>query len=195
MGVAEAYRGPSGKTLPGPTASPDEIVKRLRSLFEKERRGLLAYLFGSYARGEVKEGSDLDLAVLLEPDVTGEALCDTYQGLFLEVRRRLGSERFDLLLLNRAPLSLKFEVVSQGRLIYARDDETLNRFEMDVIRKYQDTAHLRAVQEGYLRERVRRWYSKGKTFVAYIEWDPETRLYVGIVPGVPGAHTQGAILD
>ncbi len=34
-----------------------------------------------------------------------------------------------------------------------------------------------------------------KTFVAYVEWDPETKLYVGIVPGVPGAHTQGASLD
>ena len=34
-----------------------------------------------------------------------------------------------------------------------------------------------------------------KTFTAYIEWDPETRLYVGIVPGIPGAHTQGASLD
>lgn len=34
-----------------------------------------------------------------------------------------------------------------------------------------------------------------KTFVAYIEWDPETRLYVGIVPGVRGAHSQGATLD
>ncbi len=34
-----------------------------------------------------------------------------------------------------------------------------------------------------------------KTFTAYIEWDPETELYVGIVPSVPGAHTQGASLD
>ncbi|MFQ5615318.1 MAG: type II toxin-antitoxin system HicB family antitoxin [Anaerolineales bacterium] len=34
-----------------------------------------------------------------------------------------------------------------------------------------------------------------KSFVAYIEWDPETKLYVGIVPGIPGAHTQGATLD
>ncbi len=34
-----------------------------------------------------------------------------------------------------------------------------------------------------------------KTFTAYIEWDPETKVYVGIVPGVPGAHTQGASLD
>lgn len=34
-----------------------------------------------------------------------------------------------------------------------------------------------------------------KSLVAYIEFDPETNLYIGIVPGVPGAHTQGATLD
>jgi predicted RNase H-like HicB family nuclease len=34
-----------------------------------------------------------------------------------------------------------------------------------------------------------------KTFTAYVEWDEETNLYVGIVPGIPGAHTQGATLD
>jgi predicted RNase H-like HicB family nuclease len=33
------------------------------------------------------------------------------------------------------------------------------------------------------------------TFTAYVEWDPETRLYVGMVPGIPGAHTQAAGLD
>jgi len=29
----------------------------------------------------------------------------------------------------------------------------------------------------------------------YIEKDPETGLYVGIVPGIPGAHTQAENLD
>ena len=33
------------------------------------------------------------------------------------------------------------------------------------------------------------------TLTAYIERDPETGLLVGIVPGVPGAHSQGATLD
>ena len=33
------------------------------------------------------------------------------------------------------------------------------------------------------------------TFSAYVEWDPETDLYIGVVPGIPGAHTQGATLD
>ena len=34
-----------------------------------------------------------------------------------------------------------------------------------------------------------------RTFTAYVEWDPETKLYVGIIPGIPGAHTQGSTLD
>jgi hypothetical protein len=38
----------------------------------------------------------------------------------------------------------------------------LNAFEMNVIRRFQDTAYLRAVQNEYLRERVRQWYSKSK---------------------------------
>jgi predicted RNase H-like HicB family nuclease len=33
------------------------------------------------------------------------------------------------------------------------------------------------------------------TFIAYIEFDPETKMYVGIVPEIPGAHTQADSLD
>lgn len=36
---------------------------------------------------------------------------------------------------------------------------------------------------------------ESQTFTAYVEWDPETQLYVGIIPGVPGAHTQAVSLD
>ena len=34
-----------------------------------------------------------------------------------------------------------------------------------------------------------------RTFTAVIEKDPETDLFVGYVPGFPGAHSQGATLD
>jgi len=34
-----------------------------------------------------------------------------------------------------------------------------------------------------------------KTLTAYVEWDPETKLYVGVVPGISGAHTQAESLD
>lgn len=32
-------------------------------------------------------------------------------------------------------------------------------------------------------------------FTAYIEKDPESGTYVGIVPGLPGAHTQAETID
>ena len=31
-----------------------------------------------------------------------------------------------------------------------------------------------------------------KTFAAYVEFNPDANLYVGIVPGIRGAHSQGA---
>ncbi len=34
-----------------------------------------------------------------------------------------------------------------------------------------------------------------KTFTAVIERCPDTGLYVGYVPGFPGAHTQGETLE
>lgn len=34
-----------------------------------------------------------------------------------------------------------------------------------------------------------------RTFTAYVELDVDTGLYVGVVPGIPGAHTQAETLD
>lgn len=34
-----------------------------------------------------------------------------------------------------------------------------------------------------------------KTYNAYVEYDPDTKLYVGTVPGLAGAHSQGASLE
>jgi len=34
-----------------------------------------------------------------------------------------------------------------------------------------------------------------RTSTAYIEFDPESNLLVGMIPSVPGAHTQAETLD
>jgi predicted RNase H-like HicB family nuclease len=34
-----------------------------------------------------------------------------------------------------------------------------------------------------------------RTYTAVIERCPDTRLYVGYVPGLPGAHSQGATIE
>ena len=34
-----------------------------------------------------------------------------------------------------------------------------------------------------------------RVFTAYVEYDPETSLYVGMVPDIPGAHSTGETLE
>jgi predicted RNase H-like HicB family nuclease len=34
-----------------------------------------------------------------------------------------------------------------------------------------------------------------RTLPAYIEYDPETQTYFGLIPGIPGAHTQGDTIE
>lgn len=161
MGTVEFHRGPSGKVLPGLSCSLDEALHRLLKIFP-EKQVSLAYLFGSYAHHAESVLSDLDLAVLFE--LRGEELYLAYRELMLAVQKQLDTERIDLLLLNGASLTLQFEIIRSGRLLYARQEQLLNSFEMAVISRYQDTAYLRAVQNDYLRERARRWSSEKKAF-------------------------------
>jgi predicted RNase H-like HicB family nuclease len=34
-----------------------------------------------------------------------------------------------------------------------------------------------------------------RTFTAYGEYDPETRLFIGTIPNISGAHTQGETIE
>lgn len=161
MGTVESHRGPSGKVLLGLSCSLNEALQGLLKIFPGKQVSL-AYLFGSYAHQAEGVLSDLDLAVLFE--LKGEELYLAYRELMLAVQKQLDTERIDLLLLNGASLTLQFEIIRSGRLLYARHEKLLNSFEMAVISRYQDTAYLRAVQNDYLRERARRWYSEKKAF-------------------------------
>lgn len=46
----------------------DELARNLKDLYGERYRGLV--LYGSYARGEADEGSDVDVLLLLEGSVT-----------------------------------------------------------------------------------------------------------------------------
>ncbi len=161
MGIAESYKNPSGKILPGLQIEIKEALQRLEILFQRKEIAI-AYLFGSYARNEAKTSSDIDIAVLL--DCNDEQLYSSFMDLMLGIYEALGTERFDLIILNDAPLSMKFEIISQGKIIYFRNDKVLNAFEMKVIRSFQDTAYLRTVQNYYLKKRAMECYSKKKLY-------------------------------
>jgi predicted nucleotidyltransferase len=128
---------------------PENIRNRLHflnSLFESEGI-LLAYLFGSLASR--KAGEDVDLAFLAEKR----------DGVNLRQRISdiIGTERIDLVNLRTASPLLRFEIVRTGYLIYKKNEEVENAFELSTIEEYRDTAYLRARQAEMLKQRTKRW--------------------------------------
>jgi predicted nucleotidyltransferase len=129
---------------------PEDLGVRLAqlpALFE-DRGVLLAYLFGSLATDDPSPG-DVDLAVLTAEEAA-------YM-LRTDLQRALGTQRLDLVDLRKASPLLRFHIIRDGRLLYARDDETLNGFELDTLHLYRDTAPLRRRHREILRERMDAW--------------------------------------
>jgi len=94
------------------------IETELRSFFLAHPGDAVAvYLFGSVARGTAREGSDVDLGVLLEKDPPR-----TLRGLKLDLEADL--EALDvpvqLVVLNRAPPDLVHRVLRAGKLLILR---------------------------------------------------------------------------
>jgi predicted nucleotidyltransferase len=92
-------------------------------------------LFGSAATGHTHAMSDLDIGVSVSsPEARWATIFDDLLGLFDSEARR----KTDLTLLNSAPLSLRFRVVRDGKLLYVKDEELWLRFVETVLTLYPD---------------------------------------------------------
>lgn len=128
----------------------DSILNLLKEFFAKVPEVKFAYLFGSVARGNAGPLSDLDIAVYFIESVDNFT-CRTK--MMESLACVLTTERFDLVVLNDAPITLKFAVVKDGKLL---KDESAARieFEIKTVREYLDTDYLRSVQKRTVRAQV-----------------------------------------
>ncbi len=125
--------------LPPTTAGVDEeLVERLRAaaaVVLPEEPVLVAYLFGSRARGTARAGSDVDVAVRL-------ADADDRLGVQLRLTRllahRSGVPDLDLVVLDGAPLPLRGRVVQEGRVLYSADEPARIEYESRTAREFFD---------------------------------------------------------
>ena len=114
---------------------------------------LFAYLFGSVAEGHEAPGSDVDIAVFLEPAPTPERSVD----LSLELAGRLARAScvgdIEVLVLNAAPLPIKGRVLRNRIVLYSRDEPARVAFESRAFREFFDLQiHAAPMDERMLRE-------------------------------------------
>jgi len=127
--------------VPQPANTPLNI-EALVDCLDAQPDVLAAYLFGSYATGQVRPGSDVDVAVLL----SGEDEVERFERrlrLMGEVEEALGRRPADVVVLNDAPPLLVHQVLKHGRLIYERDRAARVEFEVRAGKTYADLVPMR----------------------------------------------------
>ena len=113
---------------------------------------LFAYLFGSYAADQSHPFSDLDVAIYVPPLFSRKERMDLEMSLALKIDQRLeNGPESDVRTINFLPLAVAGEVITEGILIYCRDDEARIDYETVIRCAYFDfMPFLQSYQRTYL---------------------------------------------
>lgn len=112
--------------------------------FKKHREILFVYLFGSQARKQVTPLSDIDIGIFVDKEmIKGKKFPYGYEAhLASEIGPILKTEQIDLALLNDAPILLKHRCMTEGKLLYCRDEISHAMFRVKTLHEYLDTKFL-----------------------------------------------------
>lgn len=117
----------------------EQALEKIGEVLEKRPEVLAAYLYGSHAKGYAREGSDLDIAIMMEPDFSG----DTYNYQFdleSDVLKALNckEDEVDTILLDNMGYPLKYNASIGGKLFYSKDDIRRSHKELKIQQERED---------------------------------------------------------
>ncbi len=113
---------------------PDGVLSRLIPILTNH--GVVAaYIFGSRIDNTHHDASDYDIAVYLDDENYPTYL---WFQLREDIRPLFEPHELDVVLLDRAGIELRFEIISTGVVILGQNGEKTSDFEDRVIRDYLD---------------------------------------------------------
>jgi len=106
----------------------------IKKIFAEEKNILLTYLFGSQLRGKTGPLSDYDFAIFLSQKTSFPF---KYK-LKNKLANDLNIKQVDLVILNDAPIELKYKIIATGKVIFQKNSIVRTEFEADTLSQYFD---------------------------------------------------------
>lgn len=136
----------------------NDVVRDLVAVFKNESRVLVAYLFGSYAKGVYTAKSDVDIAVLLDGRLDKQESFDLRLRLINGISSILKTDKLDVVVMNNAPLLLNYNIISEGRILDSKDELERVMFETHILSRYLDR---RYYDERHVKMGIKRMAERG----------------------------------
>jgi hypothetical protein len=124
-------------------ARADATIKRLKEHLPtilRDRPVMLAYLYGSMAEGCPLPSSDVDVALVWMAD-DGQSPYERFNAeldIAIEIEERTGIQNVDVRSINDAPLRVRGQVLTDGLLLYERDEDLRVEYEVYTRSRYLD---------------------------------------------------------
>ena len=134
----------------------DEHKDALERYFVSLDGVVLAYLFGSHARGQAWAHSDVDVAVLLGSHPDDDRCFDMRLEVIGGLMEILSTNEVDVLILNQASPALGYAVLRDGILIFCRDHQARIEFYLHTVNEYLDFKPILKRHERAILEKARR---------------------------------------
>jgi len=132
-----------------PTQRLTRIGKSVHGALSEVEDIIVAYIFGSTAKGKEHAFSDIDVAILLKEPSLDKTM--RIHGILTDL---LG-DKVDTLLLNFAPPILKYHVVKNGLRVISKDEDARVSFEARALSEGLDEGFLIAkVKEAIARRLI-----------------------------------------
>ncbi|HER24818.1 MAG TPA: nucleotidyltransferase domain-containing protein [Candidatus Atribacteria bacterium] len=109
-------------------------VINIKKIFSDENDILLAYIFGSQLKSKISPLSDYDFAVFLSQEPSFQFKYKLKNKLV----NFLNTGQVDLVILNNAPIELKYNIIATGKNIFQKNSTIRTEFEADTLSKYFD---------------------------------------------------------
>ena len=123
---------------PTVAVDPAEVARVVEEIFPE---ALGVWIYGSFADGSARADSDIDIAILPDGQLDSWSLFERAQDVAAALHREV-----DLVDLTRVSDLLRYEVLSPGIRVAARDPSACDRFELVALAKYSG-----------LRDELRAW--------------------------------------
>jgi len=114
----------------------DDKLHALSELFNKLPQVQTVFLFGSYGTEYQTPLSDVDFAIMFSENIS----MAEEAALLNKLSIAMDTDRVDLVNLNKAPLTLQFTAIAEGKIIYEQDYIATCDFVEKVIKHYHDYA-------------------------------------------------------
>jgi len=126
-----------------------KYIQRLSKVF-KENGVILAYLFGSEAKGTSHQESDVDIGVLFDKKVKPEDYLKL-EGKLIEFFSEIYPQKeINIVNLNISSPLLKQSAILEGKLLYKKSETDRVLFQIQTLQEYEDYLHLSNIYNQFL---------------------------------------------